>query len=418
MDTTDKTNQLNHLLQEMVAVEKLNKAPYNPRLISSIEFDSLKKSLQEFGFVEPLVVNTREHESFKPAEKMWIIVGGHQRFEAAKKLGYKEVPVVFVNLNKEREKILNLALNKISGDWDNDKLAEILYELTQEDEIPEADILGFSHEEISAILDTVMEIEEEEDFSLDEEVDKTKNTTVKTGDIYQIGKHRLMCGDATKLEDVKKLMDGKKANMTFTDPPYNVDYGSTKASKRKDSEILNDKLSPDEWEDFNRKWITNMQKVSDGDIYVWGAPGPDGMKQRLLLIELGYHWSTTIIWKKQQLVLSFANYQRMYEPCFYGWYNKSSFIANRTQTEVWEIDRPHNSEQHPTMKPVELCIKGIINSSSSNDIILDLFGGSGSTLIAAEQTNRTCYMMELDPQYVQIIINRIEKLSGQKAIKI
>jgi ParB family chromosome partitioning protein len=160
-------DKINNLLQEMVPIEKLNKSPYNPRFINTVEFKALQDSLKEFGFVEPLVVNLREDSSFTLEEKVWTIVGGHQRFEAAKSLGYKEVPVVFVNVTKEKEKILNLALNKISGEWDTDQLAEILYELTQEDQIPESEILGFSHEEINAILNTIMDIGEEEKEKLE-----------------------------------------------------------------------------------------------------------------------------------------------------------------------------------------------------------------------------------------------------------
>lgn len=174
----DKTNKL---LQEMVSIEKLNKSPYNPRIISVVEFSALKDSLSEFGFVEPLVVNIREDDSFKPEEKMWMIIGGHQRFEAAKALGYKEVPVTFVNLTRGKEKILNLALNKISGEWDNDKLADVIYGLTHEDMLPESDIIGFSHEEIEAILGTVMDVGHEKE--IDENIE-TNNKCPKCGYEY------------------------------------------------------------------------------------------------------------------------------------------------------------------------------------------------------------------------------------------
>ena len=206
--------------------------------------------------------------------------------------------------------------------------------------------------------------------------------------------------------------------MIFTDPPYNVDYGVSKNPKHKIRTIENDKQSPKEWESFCKAIFENFKRFNTGDIYMWGASGPEGMRMRLWLTEMGCHWSATIIWKKQQLILTPANYQRMYEPCFYGWFDKSTYNKDRKQTEVWELDRPLNSKLHPTMKPVDLCLKGIKNSSKPNDVILDLFGGSGSTLIACEYSERICYMMELDPKYIDVIIQRWEKLTGQKAEKI
>ena len=241
---------------------------------------------------------------------------------------------------------------------------------------------------------------------------------VKLGEVWQLGKHRLMCGDSTKIEDVEKLMNGEKADMVFTDPPYNVDYGASKNPRHKIRSIKNDSMGTEAWMNFCNDFMVNIQQFNTGDIYMWGAPGPEGMRMRLLLIELGCHWSATIVWKKDQLVLTPANYQRMYEPCFYGWFDKSSYNGDRKQTEVWEIDRPKNSKLHPTMKPVELCSRGIQNSSKKNDKVLDLFGGSGSTLIACEQTNRKCYMMELDEHYCDVIIDRWETFTGNKATKL
>jgi len=254
---------------------------------------------------------------------------------------------------------------------------------------------------------------------IDEVPELPKEPKSKLGEVYQLGDHRLMCGDATKKEDVEKLMDGDKADMVFTDPPYNVDYGVSKNPRHKIRTIENDKQSDSEWKDFNHNFIQNIiDFYKGGDIYVWGAPGPEGMRQRLWLNDIGFHWSTTIIWKKQQLVLSPAKYQRIYEPCFYGWLEKSTYRGGRKQTEVWEIDRPLNSKLHPTMKPIELCCRAIKNSSERDNIVLDLFGGSGSTLIACEQLNRKCYIMELDPKYIDVIIERWEKFTGRQAKKL
>lgn len=249
---------------------------------------------------------------------------------------------------------------------------------------------------------------EEDDFHIPDEI----ITDIKQGDIFQIGNHRIMCGDSTNSDDFKKLMNGEKGDMVFTDPPYNVDYGANKKHPSwKIRSIKNDKLDKDEWILFNENFINNIKdNYKGGDIYVWGAGGPEGMRQRLLIVDLGFNWSTTIIWKKQQMILTPAKYQRIYEPCFYGWLNKSTFVGDRKEIEVWEIDRPHNSKEHPTMKPIELCAKGIRNSSNDGDIVMDPFLGSGSTLIAAHQLNRKCYGLELDPKYCQVIIDRIKKV--------
>jgi DNA modification methylase len=270
--------------------------------------------------------------------------------------------------------------------------------------------VGFDSEE----LDKIFQIEPE---PKDDDVPEARETDIKQGDMFQLGEHRLLCGDATKKEDIKQLMQGEKADMIHTDPPYNVDYGSSKKPRHKIRQIKNDFMSTDDWSIFCHALYENMQEFNKGDIYMWGASGPEGMRMRLWLVEMGCHWSATIVWRKQQLVLSPAKYQRMYEPCFYGWFGKSSFGADRKQTEVWEINRPLNSKLHPTMKPVELCERAILNSSKWNDIVLDLFLGSGSTLIACEKTNRICYGMEIDPIYCQVILDRWEKNTGEKAEK-
>jgi DNA modification methylase len=242
--------------------------------------------------------------------------------------------------------------------------------------------------------------------------DVSDNPVTRPGDIWLLGKHRLLCGDAVNEADVQRLMDCQTADMIFTDPPYNVNYNY------RNRKIINDNLSNEDWEMFCKKLFENFKKYNKGDIYMWGAPGPNGMKMRLWLVEIGCHWSATIIWSKQHFVLGHAKYQRMYEPCFYGWFDKSSFVGDRKQTDVWNFNRPIVSDLHPTMKPVDLCAYAIKNSSLPGQIVLDLFLGSGSTLIACEQVDRICYGMELDPAYCDVIVRRWEDYTWQKAMRI
>ena len=248
-----------------------------------------------------------------------------------------------------------------------------------------------------------------------------------------LGEHRLICGDSTNRENVIKLMDGKKARMVFTDPPYNCNLGTSLAPCKRsttrsrvtgasNASIANDNLGAEEWRDFCSKIYANYREFCEGDIYQWGASGPEGMKSRVWLVDSGCHWSATIVWNKGSTILSPSNYLRQYEPCFYGWYEKSSFNNKMNSgndrtglSEIWECKKPTKSELHPTMKPVELCEIGILNSSKEDDIVLDLFGGSGSTLIACERIDRLCFMMELEPHYCDVIVKRWEDFTGSKA---
>lgn len=381
----------------------------NPRAIDKTDFDRAKRQMQETKEItgqwlyKPLVI-TPDGE----------VLGGNMRLRVLQDLGVKDIWVSVVNAKTEADKLkIALSDNDRWGYYIEQDLAQLLENNKLEINLEDYKIDLGKPIDLQTLLDRFgPEVEEDEPPPLPEEA------ISKYGEVYELGRHRLMCGDATKIEDVEKLMGGKKADMVFTDPPYNVDYGVSKNPKHKYRTIEGDKQSPEEWEQFNKEWIANMITVSKGqaDTYVWGAPGPEGMKQRLWLVDLGYHWSATIIWKKQQLILTPAKYQRMYEPCFYGWRDLSSYQGSRTETEVWDIDRPHNSEQHPTMKPLALCAKGIKNSSKQDDIILDLFGGSGSTLIAAEQTNRVCYMMEIDPKYCDVIRTRYNNFINKEGV--
>jgi DNA modification methylase len=375
-------------------ISDITPANYNPRQLTEKQAKDLNTSLERFNLADPIIINADN-----------TIIGGHQRINILKQRGAVEVDVRVPSrqLTEHEEKELNLRLNKNLGEWDFDLLAGFDQEMLLD--------VGFD----SAELDKMFQLEPNEK---DDEVPEVPETPIsKTGDIWLLGRNRVMCGDSTKMDDVEKLMDGKKADMIHTDPPYNVDYGSSKNPRHKIRTIENDSMDTSAWEQFCKDLYAVFVAFNEGDIYMWGASGPEGMRMRLWLVECGCHWSATIVWKKQQLVLSPAKYQRMYEPCFYGWFGKSSFGADRKQTEVWEINRPLNSKLHPTMKPVELCERAILNSSKWNDTVLDLFLGSGSTLIACEKTNRICYGMEIDPKYCDVIVKRWEDFTGQKAEK-
>ena len=371
---------------------KLNEK--NPRNIDESRIKILVKSIKEFPkmmSLRPIIIDDGG-----------IIIGGNMRYRALNKLGYKEIPEDWVKkaselTNEERQRFI-IVDNIQQGEWDNDLLIEN-WKL--------GDLSDWG-------LDVIINKSAEEDeYEIPDEIE----TDIKIGDLFQIGEHRLMCGDATMEEDVEKLMGGQLSDMIFTDPPYNVDYGVSKKPRHKIRSIKNDKQTKEEWEGFCIAVFENFKKFNKGDIYMWGASSPEGMKMRLLLVEYGAHWSATIIWKKQQLVLSPAKYQRIYEPCFYGWFDKSSFIAGRKEIEVWEIDRPRNSEKHPTMKPIELCSKAIKNSSRNRDCVLDLFLGSGSTMVASHQLDRRCYGMEIEPKYCQVTIDRMKLLDPELVIK-
>lgn len=239
----------------------------------------------------------------------------------------------------------------------------------------------------------------------------------KPGDIWVLGNHRLMCGDSTKLDQVQRLLDGEQARMMFTDPPWNVGIGQDSNPRHRQRQGLqNDSLSPAEFQSFLDGFISVARSVVIGDIYcVLGASEWPRLDSSLRTA--GFHWSATVIWVKDVFVLGRSKYHRRYEPIWYGWHKdqRSSFTKRRDLDDVWEVARPKRSEEHPTMKPVELAIRAIENSSQAGENVLDLFGGSGSTLIAAEQTSRKAFLMELDPLYCDVIVQRYEQFSGDKA---
>lgn len=383
-----------------VKISDLKQHPKNPNTHPQEQITELQDSLEQFDQVKNIVVWQGQ------------VIAGNGLLMAAKKQGRAKIEVQDVS-DWPEEKAISFMIsdNRLAelAIMDDDLLSDLLKDFDDPLDIPGID---------ENFLDELDIGTGSEGGNTDpDEVPEVAKSVVKSGELWLLGNHRLLCGDCTRIENVERLMDGTKSDMIFCDPPYNVDYGVSKKPRHKIRTIKNDKQTPKEWEAFCKSLFLIFKENNNGDIYMWGASSPEGMKMRLWLVEFGCHWSATIIWKKQQLVLSPAKYQRMYEPCFYGWFEKSSFGEDRTQTEVWEIDRPLNSKLHPTMKPVELCIKGIKNSSKIGGSILDLFGGSGSTLMACEQTNRKCMMMEIESYYSTIILQRWADYTGKDPVR-
>lgn len=390
---------------QKIKIESLKPAEYNPRKDlkpEDEEYQKIKKSITEFGYVAPVIVNSN-----------MTVIGGHQRLKVLKELGYTEVECVVVDLDQKEEKALNIALNKISGDWDNDKLEELLAELKQTD--IDMDITGFSFDEVDEILKDITG-SKEDDFDLDQALNEIEEPISKRGDVWILGKNRLMCGDSTQKEDVIHLMNSQEADMLLTDPPYNVDYEGKTSEALK---IENDNMSETEFYNFLLDSFKNMfdSIKYGGSAYVFHAD-TEGLNFRNAFKSCGFKLAQCLVWVKNTFVMGRQDYQWRHEPILYGWKPGAGhyFVDNRKQSTVLEFDKPSRNAEHPTMKPVDLLVYLIKNSSKENDLILDLFGGSGSTLIAAEQTQRRCYTMELDPKYCDVIIKRWENLTGEKAI--
>jgi len=402
------------LVIEHVPIRDLRPDPFNPRRISDAELEALTRSIQEFGLVDPIIARRDDR----------TVIGGHQRLVAARRLGLDTVPVVFVDLSREQAKLLNLALNRISGAWDQELLARLLSELEGTLGV-DLTLSGFAEDEISKLLKSLEARDKRdrpESFDLEAALEATRaDPGVERGDIWLLGDHRVMCGDATDSADVSRLGSAQRASMAFTDPPYNVGYGHHGGAPQRGRRrtIANDALPPEEWEAFCRNWAKQLLDNVDGALYVCMSTREWPTVSRVL-DELGARWSDTIIWAKDRFVLGRADYQRQYEPIWYGWREGAShhWCGDRDQGDVWTIPRPAESELHPTMKPLPLVERAIENSSQPNDLVLDLFLGSGSTVIAAERTGRVCYGMELDAHYCRIVIARWEAFTGLKAQKL
>jgi len=389
-------------------IDQLVPADYNPRKKlkpGDAEYEKLKRSLQEFGYVDPVIWN----------ERTGHVIGGHQRLQVLIDSGETEVQVSVVDLDEDQEKALNIALNKISGEWDMAALAELLDELKRTD--LDLALTGFDADEVDELFRKMQTTDEvkEDDFNVDAATAGITEPVSKLGDIWQLGRHRLMCGDATVAADVERLMDGKKADMVFTDPPYGVEY--TGGLQFKDGEVEKNNrqmIKNDESDDIYTEVIPVIASICNGPCYTWFA---DTKASKLYTaVEAVGDIHSLIIWVKNGGYGALnANYKQKHEPCLY-WKPKGkklNFVGPTTETTIWEICKDGVNKLHPTQKPVELAAKAIKNHSAG--LVVDLFGGSGSTLIACEQLNRICYMMELDEKYCDVIIKRWEELTGQKA---
>ncbi len=392
---------------ERVDVSALSAFAGNPRTHSDGQIDQIAASIREFGWTNPILVDADG-----------TIIAGHGRLEAAKRLQLREVPVIRLgHLSEAQRRALVIADNQLAlnAGWDEIALSNLIRDLDAEGF--ELDILGFMAQDLERYLagidsDTAAESDE---GSIPEVPDEPVS---KPGDLWILGNHRLLCGDATVLSDVERLMDGQLADMVFTDPPYNVDYGNVAKGKLngKDRRILNDALG-DGFYQFLYDACVNMLTVTKGACYICMSSSELHTLQKAFT-EAGGKWSTFVIWAKNTFTLGRSDYQRQYEPILYGWKRGADhfWCGARDQGDVWFVDKPRVNDLHPTMKPVELVERAIRNSSKSRDIVLDLFGGSGTTLIAAERTGRSARLLELDPRYVDVIVERWQSFTGNTGV--
>lgn len=432
---------------EKISVGELKAASYNPRKDlkpGDAEYEKLKRSIQEFGYVEPVIWNKRTG----------TVVGGHQRLKVMKDLGYEEVDCVVVDLDEQKEKALNIALNKISGEWDEGLLASLLKDLDNNGY--DITFTGFDLAEAQELFGSgSFENVHEDEFYAESAAAEIVEPKTRRGDLWLIGKHRLLCGDCTLDNDVAKLMDGREADVMVTDPPYNVDYGSAiigknKSKTRAESSIANDNMSDDDFHQFLLAFYKAAYGVmkKGAPLYVFHST-KETVNFTRAMEEAGFKYAQTLVWLKNHFTLGRQDYQWIHEPILYGWkegaghyfigdrnlptvfeefkenpnkLNKAELVELLTKildipTTVIKDNKPSRSEDHPTMKPITLCAKLIYNSSHEGDTVFEPFGGSGSTLIAAEQLNRRCCAIELEPKYCDVIVRRYKELCPEIEVK-
>jgi DNA modification methylase len=383
-------------------IEKLIPYDRNPR-VNNHAVDKIASAIKEYGFRVPIV-----------AKSDGLIVDGHLRFKAARKLGLTEIPVILADdLTDAQIKAFRISVNKMAelADWDEEMLAIEMQEL--HDIGYDLDLIGFTPEELEE-MDINLEGELEaiiDESKADDVPEVVENPAIKLGDLIELGNHRLLCGDSTKEEDVKRLMDGKKADMVFTDPPYLMDFtggihaDGSKSFNSKHGGIKNDKMSKEDGNKFLDDVNSMIKKFNNGAFYITFYRL--GIGQYFSSMDrVGLQSRALIIWNKGNHTLSNSDYMSKYEPIFYGWVKDHNFYGGKNGMDIWDIKRTAKNDLHPTMKPVELVEKAVFEGSKTKDSVLDLFGGSGTTMIACENLNRRCYGLELDKKYAQVIIQR------------
>ncbi len=412
---------------QYIAVDELKPAAYHPRRMGEDELARLERSIQEFGFADPVIVRRVGLE----------VIGGHQRVVAAKRLGLATVPVVFLDVTPRQAKLLSLALNKISGTWDDRRLAELLSELNARSDIDLA-LTGFAEDEIKACLarlDAASMRDRGEDFDVDAAIaDARKRSRVRPGELWALGRHRLLCGDATSDAELRRLQGRATIQLVVSDPPYNCDYQPERApsgrQRRRGARkqagahggIENDRMSPEQYGEFLVRVFGNAARAmpDGGVLYLFGGTGTF-VPYTQAFETVGIHMSSVIIWDKGSMVLTRKDYHSQYEMIFYGWLTDRPhrYYGGRAQTDIWCVPREdRRAYDHPTQKPVELVERAIENSSLAGETVLDMCVGSGTTVIAAERTGRRCLAMEVDPRFCEVVVRRWEAFTGRKAKKV
>lgn len=373
--------------------------PYarNSRTHTDAQVAQVAASIKEFGFLNPVIIAADN-----------TILAGHARVLAARKLGLDKVPCIKAeNLTEAQKRAYIIADNKLSlnAGWDEELLAVEISDL--KDESFDLSILGFDDSELSKLLSPSGENIKDDDFDIDAELEKP--TITKEGDIWKLGRHRVMCGDSTLPQNYEILMEGRLANLVVTDPPYNVDYEGS-AGKIKNDHMGNEAFHTFLLAAFNRM---NENMASDASIYVFHSD-TEGLNFRSAFDEAGFHLSGCCIWKKSSLMIGYSPYQWQHEPCLFGWKKngKHRWYSDRKQSTIWEFNKPTKNDLHPTMKPVPLIAYCIKNSSMTNTLVLDPFLGSGTTLVACQQSDRSCFGLELDPKYCDAIVSRYVSTVG------
>ena len=411
--TPDGATATAPLTVEQLPIADLHPDPGNPRRIEEAELAALTRSIATFGVVDPVLARRADRR----------VIAGHQRLVAARRAGLTTVPVILLDVTVEDARLLNVALNQIGGDWDADLLARLLIDLRATADC-DLTLSGFAEADLGELLARFDRRERRarpERFDLDEALAgyDREATGIAPGAGWRLGAHRLFCGDATDAAALARCLGGAPADLVFTDPPYNVAYGAHggRAADAPGRRLLNDAMPAEDWARFCQAWAASLTANVAGALYVCMSSKEWPLVARVLA-EAGAHWSDTIIWAKDRFTLGRADYQRQYEPVWYGWPAGAprQWHGGRDQGDVWPIPRPDASPLHPTQKPLALVERAIENSSTRGATVLDPFCGAGTTLIACERTGRRGVGIELDPRYVAATIARWEAFTGETAL--